>query len=100
MADAEGVIEAELKTLHGLGRVRCRGAPFFHCQLLLGCAVINLKRLARHATHARSGVAGTPVAARAAIQAGSETPKAHDSHTIPALRLAAQVDWVLTLSLN
>lgn len=39
--DGEGVI-AELKNLHGLDRVRCRGTPSFHVQLLLGCAAINL----------------------------------------------------------
>jgi transposase len=48
MADAEGVI-AELKNHHGLDRVRCRGTPAFHVQLLLGCAAINLKRTARQA---------------------------------------------------
>ena len=52
MADAEGVI-AELKNQHGLDRVRCRGTPAFHVQLLLGCAAINLKRLAAHAPTAQ-----------------------------------------------
>ena len=40
MADAEGVI-AELKTVHALGRVRCRGTPAFHIQLLVGSAALN-----------------------------------------------------------
>src|SRR5262249_50794314 len=48
MADAEGVI-GELKTLHALDRVRCRGTPAFHVQLLVGSAAVNLKRLAMHA---------------------------------------------------
>jgi hypothetical protein len=61
MADAEGVI-AELKNLHGLDRVRCRGTPAFHVQLLLGCAAINLKRLAAHAPSAHEGVAAAPKA--------------------------------------
>jgi Transposase DDE domain len=39
---------AELKNQHRLDRVRCRGTPAFHVQLLLGCAAINLKRLAKH----------------------------------------------------
>jgi Transposase DDE domain len=47
MADAEGVI-AELKNQHGLDRVRCRGTPAFHVQLLLGCAAIN-RRTTVHA---------------------------------------------------
>jgi transposase len=66
MADAEGVI-AELKNLHGLDRVRCRGTPAFHVQLLLGCAAINLKRLAKHAPTAQQGVAAAPNAAAAAL---------------------------------
>jgi len=63
MADAEGVI-AELKLQHGLGRARCRGTPLFHIQLLLGCTAINLKRLAKHAPQAASGIAAAPAAAR------------------------------------
>ena len=66
MADAEGVI-AELKNQHGLGRVRCRGTPAFHVQLLLGCAAINLKRLATHAPSAHEGVAAEPKAANTAL---------------------------------
>jgi transposase len=66
MADAEGVI-AELKNHHGLDRVRCRGTPAFHVQLLLGCAAINLKRLAKHLATAHEGVAGAPVTVAAAL---------------------------------
>lgn len=65
MADAEGVI-AELKLQHGLGRARCRGTPLFHIQLLLGCTAINLKRLAKHAPEAASGVAAAPATKSAA----------------------------------
>lgn len=54
MADAEGVI-GELKNQGNLDRARCRGTPLFHVQLLLGCAAINLKRLASHAGEAASG---------------------------------------------
>ena len=56
MADAEGVI-SELKLQHALGRARCRGTPLFHLQLLLGCAAINLKRLAKHVPQAACEVA-------------------------------------------
>ena len=65
MVDAEGVI-AELKNHHALDRVRCRGTPTFHVQLLLGCAAINPKRLAAHAPTAQQGVAAAPRAATAA----------------------------------
>jgi transposase len=57
MADAEGVI-GELKNQHGLERVRCRGTPLFHVQLLLGCTALNCKRLAHHVPEAASGIAG------------------------------------------
>ena len=60
MADAEGVV-SELKLQHALGRARCRGTPLFHIQLLLGCAAINLKRLATHLPEAAAGVAAAPV---------------------------------------
>jgi transposase len=56
MADAEGVV-GELKHRHGLDRSRSRGTPLFHVQLLLGCAALNLKRLATHAGEAASGAA-------------------------------------------
>jgi transposase len=61
MADAEGVI-GELKLQHGLARARCRGTPLFHVQLLLGCAAINLKRLATHLPQPASGAAAAPAA--------------------------------------
>ena len=52
MADAEGVI-GELKNQHALDRVRSRGTPLFHVQLLLGCAALNCKRLADHVPQGR-----------------------------------------------
>jgi Transposase DDE domain len=63
MADAEGVV-GELKHRHGLDCVRCRGTASFHLQLLLGCAALNLNRLARHAGEAASGAACAPQTAR------------------------------------
>ena len=59
MADAEGVI-GELKNQHALERVRCRGMPLFHVQLLLGCTALNCKRLADHVPEAANGAAGAP----------------------------------------
>ena len=59
MADAEGVI-GELKNQHRLDRIRCRGTPLFHLQLLLGCTALNCKRLADHVPEAANGVAGAP----------------------------------------
>jgi len=70
MSDAEGVI-GELKNRHGLDRVRSRGTPFFHVQLLLGCTALNCKRLADHVPEPASGVAGAPSPARSEAQAGA-----------------------------
>ncbi len=98
MADAEGVI-AELKNLHALDRVRCRGTPAFHVQLLLGCAAINLKRLAKHAPSANQGVAAAPAAAAAALA----TRNAHPHHDRPRaeIRLARKhLVWTTSLCLN
>jgi transposase len=98
MADAEGVI-AELKNLHTLDRVRCRGTPAFHVQLLLGCAAINLKRLATHAPTGNQGVAAAPAAAAAAISAGD--PHALDERRRAELHLArTQLVWTTSLCLN
>lgn len=95
MADAEGVI-AELKLQHGLERARCRGTPLFHVQLLLGCAAINLKRLARHAPVAADGVAAAP--APAADPTGPQAASASAHH---APRPASpDKPWTITLSLN
>jgi transposase len=96
MADAEGVI-AELKNHHGLDRVRCRGTPAFHVQLLLGCVAINLKRLARHAPPADQGVAATPAAAAAAL--ASAHP--HHDRLRTEIRLGrTRLVWTTSLCLN
>jgi hypothetical protein len=98
MADAEGVI-AELKNLHGLDRVRCRGTPAFHVQLLLGCAAINLKRLAKHAPTAQQGVAAAPAAAAAALGAGNR--RSQQDLRQPEIRLSReQLAWTVSLCLN
>lgn len=98
MADAEGVI-AELKNLHGLDRVRRRGTPAFHVQLLLGCAAINLKRLAKHAPTAHQGLAAAPKTAVAVTASG------RDRHTgagqRPAILVSRQrLAWTVSLCLN
>ncbi len=98
MADAEGVI-AELKNLHGLDRVRCRGTPSFHLQLLLGCAAINLKRLAKHAPTAHEGVAAAPKTAAIALNS-------NDGRLDPASQPRSsrssrpQLVWTVSLCLN
>jgi transposase len=98
MSDAEGVI-AELKNLHGLDRVRCRGTPAFHVQLLLGCAAINLKRLAAHAPIAQHGVAAAPRAATAAPAAADRT-LGLPAQPPPILRSNQQLIWTVSLCLN
>jgi hypothetical protein len=98
MADAEGVI-AELKNLHGLDRVRCRGTPAFHLQLLLGCAAINLKRLAKHAPIAHESVAAAPATVAAAVGAGTEQPQPSRPHD--EIRFGRQqLVWTVSLCLN
>lgn len=98
MADAEGVI-AELKNHHGLDRVRCRGTPAFHVQLLLGCAAINLKRLAAHAPTAHEGVAAAPKAAIAALSSDNDRrQRANQRLTIHFSR--QQLVWTTSLCLN
>lgn len=98
MADAEGVI-AELKNQHGLDRARCRGAPAFHVQLLLGCAAINLKRLAKHAPAAHQGAAAAP-------QAAAITLNSNDAELDPGVQRRSsrfsrqQLIWTVKLCLN
>jgi len=70
MADAEGVI-GELKNRHALDRVRSRGRPLFHVQLLLGCTALNCKRLADHVPEAATGVAAAPQTAASALRAAT-----------------------------
>jgi len=98
MADAEGVI-AELKTLHGVDRVRCRGTPAFHVQLLLGCAAINLKRLAKHAPAAHEGVAAAPTAVAAAPTTVADQPH-HDHQRATIKPGRQQLVWSISLCMN
>ena len=98
MADAEGVI-AELKNLHGLDRVRCRGTPAFHVQLLLGCVAINLKRLARHAPAAHEGVAAAPKAAATAFSPGNDQRQPGSQRASISLS-RKQLVWTTNLCLN
>jgi transposase len=110
MADAEGVV-GELKQRHGLDRSRCRGTPLFHVQLLLGCAALNLKRLAAHAGEVASGAAAGPQTGHNIAQdadAGASTPAeglqrrsitAAPAPSRPARRLTAPI-WTIGLSLN
>jgi len=109
MADAEGVV-GELKQRHGLDRARSRGTPLFHVQVLLGCAALNLKRLATHAGEAASGAAAGPQTSPIALDAsaGGSAP-AEGIHwcsiTAPPApdatmhRLALPI-WTIDVSLN
>jgi transposase len=99
MADAEGVV-AELKLRHGLGRARCRGTPLFHVQLLLGCAAINLKRLARHAPQAANGVAaaGAAEAAATTTPIGAQPPQTPTG--APELPPVLTIRWTIALCPN
>jgi hypothetical protein len=103
MANAEGVI-GELKNQHGLDRVRSRGTPLFHVQLLLGCTALNCKRLADHVPEAASGVAAAPAATArdlqtttpaACVVSGAAAPDAAGS--APAARPSR---WNYTVCLN
>ncbi len=102
MADAEGVI-AELKNRHGLDRVRSRGRPLFHLQLLLGCAAINCKRLADHAPEAAKGAAAAPAVAaldlRPAAAARAEARAARPDTAGRALA-AGPSTWTYIVCLN
>lgn len=98
MADAEGVI-AELKNLHGLDRVRCRGTPTFHVQLLLGCTAINLKRLAAHAPAVEQSLAAAPHAATAAAIAEPASLKP-PGQPPPILTRGQQLLCTVSLCLN
>jgi transposase len=105
MADAEGVI-GELKNRHGLDRVRSRGRPLFHLQLLLGCTAINCKRLADHHPEAANGVAGAPPAAASDLraEAGACTAGRGVQRTLgdplgSALAASSSI-WIYTVCLN
>jgi len=103
MADAEGVI-SELKNRHGLDRVRSRGTPLFHVQLLLGCAALNCKRLADHAPEAASGAAAAPAAAAHDIQpattAACGSSRATALDTVRRALAARQRSWNYIVCLN
>jgi len=103
MTDAEGVI-GELKNQHGLDRVRSRGTPLFHVQLLLGCAALNCKRLANHVPEAASGVAAAPAAATRGLQTTTPTtcePSPATASNAAGSALAAQPSsWSHTVCLN
>ena len=98
MADAEGVI-SELKLRHGLARARCRGTPLFHVQLLLGCAAINLKRLATHAPHAASGVAAVPADQQAILHPAAPAPQPGPP-TVSAATPSTEALWIIDVCLN
>jgi transposase len=105
MADAEGVI-GELKNRHGLDRVRSRGRPLFHLQLLLGCTAINCKRLVDHLPEAANSVAGVPTSARDLPPAPTEacgTDSTHTRRSGPAAGrplAASRAVWTYTVCLN
>lgn len=105
MADAEGVI-GELKNRHALDRVRSRGTPLFHLQLLLGCTAINCKRLVDHLPEAANGVAGAPTAARDLPPAPAEARGTDPTRTRrfgPAAGkplTASPAVWIYTICLN
>jgi transposase len=98
MADAEGVI-AELKNQHGLDRLRCRGTPAFHVQLLLGCAAINLKRLAKHLPNTHEGLAAASAAATATLGTDNKQPD-RVRQRASIRRSHKQLVWTTTLCLN
>ena len=98
MADAEGVI-GELKTLHALDRVRCRGTPAFHVQLLVGSAAVNLKRLAAHASTAQEGVAAAAEAAAADPAADRQHPGLPKQQRL-ILGNDSDLVWTVSLCLN
>ena len=100
MADAEGVI-SELKNRHGLDRVRSRGTPLFHLQLLLGCTAINCKRLADHVREAASGIAAAPAAATRDLQPPAPAACEGAAANAAASALTAPLtNWSYTVCLN
>ena len=105
MADAEGVI-GELKNQHALDRVRCRGTPLFHLQLLLGCTALNCKRLADHVLEAAGGVAAAPQAARGDLAAKADAcgvdraAQAALCHAVARLFDAPAGTWNYVVCLN
>jgi transposase len=96
MADAEGVI-SELKLRHGLARARCRGTPLFHVQLLLGCAAINLKRLAMQAASGAAAAPATTAAASISAAPGQALPTPTGSRSLPP---TVTQPWTISVCLN
>jgi hypothetical protein len=106
IADAEGVI-GELKNQHALDRVRSRGTPLFHVQLLLGCTALNCKRLAEHVPQAASGTAGAPAAAardlpsaRSLANTPDQATRGASTHTAASLLTAQPSSWNYPICLN
>ena len=99
MADAEG-IASEAKLEHALGRARCRGTPLVHIQLLLGCAAINLKRLATTLPEAAAGIAAATAAEAAAVTPGDANPSGRTARKSPTPHHASGAVWTVTLCLN
>jgi hypothetical protein len=98
MADPERVI-SELKLQHGLARARCRGTPLFHVQLLLGCAAINLKRLAKHLPETASCGAGVAVTQQTMPRPTTELPQTRPPAP-PTAAPAGHLLWILNVCLN
>jgi transposase len=106
MADAEGVI-SELKHQHALDRVRSRGTPLFHVQLLLGSTALNCKRLTDHVPEPAYGAAGAPTAPARNLQPAAATggQTDHRVHVAPAAAAggpftALPTTWSYTVCLN
>lgn len=99
MADAEGAI-SEAKIQGTLARARCRGTPLFHMQVLIDCAAINCKRLARYASAATGVAAGPALAAVGADLAGAPglAGQAQDGGAAPTVPLPAI--WSFSVCLN
>ena len=103
LSDAEGVI-GEGKLRHGLSRARCRGLPLVEIQVTLGCAAINLKRLATHAAAPAGTAAENAKAAENSPRPSTNTPSAAAADT-PADREHEQktpstLIWTFTINLN
>ena len=102
LADAEGVI-GEVKLRHGLSRARCRGLPLVEIQVTLGCAAINLKRLATHAATPATGRRGDDHGPSNAVcrglcvlgAAANTPPDREHEHKYPST-----LTWTITINLN
>src|SRR3954466_3605148 len=107
MSDAEGGV-AELKNEHAMARARCRGTKLFHVQLLLGCAALNVKRLATR-PDAASGQAAGPARAHAAEEAAGTaigatgrvpSDRSNAPTGSPSSALLTAAAWTISLSMN